>query len=67
MNMIEPFLRGLRGLLLLLKIFDPIGMLTFLDFDGVLELTVRDDLKDTDDLRGVELVPDVVFDLETAI
>ena len=67
MNMIEPFLRGLRGLLLLLKIFDPIGMLALLDFDGVLELTVRDDLKDTDDLRGVELVPDVVFDLETAI
>ena len=65
--MIEPFLRGLRGLLLLLKIFDPIGMLALLDFDGVLELTVRDDLKDTDDLRGVELVPDVVFDLETAI
>ena len=65
--MIEPFLRGLRGLLLLLKIFDPIGMLALLDFDGVLELTVKDDLKDTDDLRGVELVPDVVFDLETAI
>ena len=31
------------------------------DFDRVLELTVRGDLKDTIDSGGVELEPDVVF------
>ena len=42
-------------------------MLTLFDFDGVLGLTVRGDLEDADDFGGVELEPDVVFDLETAI
>ena len=60
-NVIEPFLRGLRKLLLLLTIFDPIGVLALFDFDGVLELTVRD-LKDTDGFGGVELEPDVDLD-----
>ena len=51
----------------MLTIFDPIGVLALFDFDRVLELTGRGDLKNTGDFGGVELELDVVFDLEITI
>ena len=36
----------------MLTIFDPRRVLALFDFDGVLELTVRSDLEDTDDFAS---------------